>query len=62
MEQRKFLLVHTTFMLVAVMLAIKNFDTLLFAFAKAVSVQPEAMLCVVGYPFNEAEISLNQRA
>ena len=33
----------------------KNFDTLLLAFAKAVSVQPEVILCVVGYPFNEAE-------
>ena len=36
----------------------KNFDTLLFAFAKAVSVQPEVMLCVVGSPFDEAEIKL----
>ena len=33
----------------------KNFDSLLFAFAKVVSVQPEVMLCVVGYPFNEDE-------
>ena len=36
----------------------KNFDTLLLAFAKAVSVQPEVMLCVVGSPFNKAEIRL----
>lgn len=36
----------------------KNFDTLLTAFAKAVSVRPEILLCVVGYPFNEAEVNL----
>ena len=36
----------------------KNFDSLLFAFAKMVSVQPEVMLCVVGYPFKEDEVRL----
>lgn len=33
----------------------KNFDRLLAAFAKAVSVQPDIALCVVGAPFNETE-------
>jgi glycosyltransferase involved in cell wall biosynthesis len=33
----------------------KNFDGLLDAFAKAVSVRPELALCVVGGPFSEAE-------
>lgn len=33
----------------------KNFDSLLAAFAKAVSVRPEITLCVVGPPFSEAE-------
>jgi len=33
----------------------KNFDGLLSAFAKAVSVQPEMRLCVVGSPFNRTE-------
>jgi glycosyltransferase involved in cell wall biosynthesis len=33
----------------------KNFDRLLAAFAKAVSVQPDITLCVVGAPFNETE-------
>jgi glycosyltransferase involved in cell wall biosynthesis len=33
----------------------KNFDGLLLAFCKAVSVQPDILLCVVGAPFNEAE-------
>lgn len=36
----------------------KNFDGLLLAFAKAVSVYPEIALCVVGSPFNEAEKKL----
>lgn len=36
----------------------KNFDGLLAAFAKAVSVQPEIVLCVVGSPFNETEEKL----
>ncbi len=36
----------------------KNFDGLLAAFAKAVSVQPEIVLCVVGSPFNETEAKL----
>jgi glycosyltransferase involved in cell wall biosynthesis len=35
--------------------AYKNFDTLLLAFAKVVSVNPDVRLCVVGAPFNEAE-------
>jgi len=38
--------------------AYKNFDGLLLAFAKAVSVQPEMALCVVGAPFNETEEKL----
>jgi glycosyltransferase involved in cell wall biosynthesis len=33
----------------------KNFDGLLLAFAKAVSVQPDVLLGVVGAPFNAAE-------
>jgi glycosyltransferase involved in cell wall biosynthesis len=33
----------------------KNFDTLLFAFSKAVSIHPEIQLCVVGSAFNESE-------
>lgn len=33
----------------------KNFDSLLAAFAKAVSVRSEIMLCVVGSPFNQME-------
>lgn len=33
----------------------KNFDGLLSAFAKAVSVRPEIALCVVGSPFNRIE-------
>ena len=33
----------------------KNFDSLLAAFAKAVSVQPEIALCLVGLPFDEVE-------
>ena len=33
----------------------KNFDTLLFAFAKVVSIQPEIRLCVVGKSFSESE-------
>lgn len=36
----------------------KNFDGLLAAFAKAVSVRPELALCVVGGPFSEAENKL----
>lgn len=36
----------------------KNFDTLLLAFRKAVSVKPEIKLCVVGYPFSETEVKL----
>lgn len=36
----------------------KNFDGLLFAFAKAVSQQPDIALCVVGSPFNEKEEKL----
>jgi glycosyltransferase involved in cell wall biosynthesis len=36
----------------------KNFDGLLLAFAKAVSVQPDMALCVVGAPFNETEEKL----
>jgi glycosyltransferase involved in cell wall biosynthesis len=39
-------------------LSYKNFDGLLAAFAKAVSVRPEIMLCTVGKPFNEAEEKL----
>ncbi len=35
--------------------AYKNFDTLLSAFAKVVSVNPDVELCVVGAPFNESE-------
>jgi glycosyltransferase involved in cell wall biosynthesis len=33
----------------------KNFDGLLLAFAKAVSVRPDVSLCVVGAPFSDAE-------
>ncbi|MDJ1175409.1 glycosyltransferase family 4 protein [Roseofilum capinflatum] len=33
----------------------KNFDGLLSAFAKAVSVKPEIVLCVVGLPFDKTE-------
>src|SRR4028118_1445459 len=33
----------------------KNFDGLLTAFAKAVSVRPEMTLCISGSPFDEAE-------
>lgn len=33
----------------------KNFDGLLAAFAKAVSIRPDIALCVAGPPFNEAE-------
>jgi glycosyltransferase involved in cell wall biosynthesis len=36
----------------------KNFDGLLAAFARTISVQPEARLCVVGQPFSEAELRL----
>jgi glycosyltransferase involved in cell wall biosynthesis len=36
----------------------KNFDTLLMAFTKVVSVKPEMILCVVGYPFSETEVKL----
>lgn len=35
----------------------KNFDGLLAAFAKVVSVHPEIMLCVVGYPFEATELA-----
>jgi glycosyltransferase involved in cell wall biosynthesis len=35
--------------------AYKNFDTLLLAFAKVVSVNPEVLLCVVGAPFTAVE-------
>ncbi len=35
--------------------AYKNFDTLLLAFAKVVTVNPDILLCVVGAPFNAAE-------
>jgi glycosyltransferase involved in cell wall biosynthesis len=47
--------------------AYKNFDTLLLAFAKAVSINPQIILCVVGAPFNRveqqqiAELKLTQR-
>lgn len=33
----------------------KNFDTLLIAFSKAASVNPDILLCVVGSPFNDEE-------
>jgi glycosyltransferase involved in cell wall biosynthesis len=33
----------------------KNFDTLLLAFAKVASTDPDVSLCVVGAPFNDAE-------
>lgn len=36
----------------------KNFDTLLFALAKVVSVQPEIRLCIVGESLNQTEIKL----
>ena len=36
----------------------KNFDTLVYAFAQAVSVEPEITLCVVGSPFNAQEQQL----
>lgn len=36
----------------------KNFDGLLFAFAKAVSVRSDIALCIVGSPFNETEEKL----
>jgi glycosyltransferase involved in cell wall biosynthesis len=36
----------------------KNFDRLLAAFAKAVSVRPEIKLCVVGLPFSQTEEKL----
>jgi glycosyltransferase involved in cell wall biosynthesis len=36
----------------------KNFDGLLSAFAKVVSVRPEIKLCVVGLPFDETEEKL----
>jgi glycosyltransferase involved in cell wall biosynthesis len=36
----------------------KNFDTLLVAFSKASSINPEIRLCVVGSPFNRAEEEL----
>jgi glycosyltransferase involved in cell wall biosynthesis len=35
--------------------AYKNFDTLLLAFAKVVTVNSDVLLCVVGAPFNAAE-------
>jgi glycosyltransferase involved in cell wall biosynthesis len=35
--------------------AYKNFDTLLIAFAKAASTNPDLLLCVVGAPFNDPE-------
>jgi glycosyltransferase involved in cell wall biosynthesis len=35
--------------------AYKNFDTLLIAFAKVASVNPDLLLCVVGAPFNAEE-------
>lgn len=38
--------------------AYKNFDGLLLAFAKVVSVRSDIMLCVVGSPFNESEAKL----
>lgn len=37
--------------------AYKNFGRLLVAFSKAVSVNPDLSLCVVGPPFNESELS-----
>jgi glycosyltransferase involved in cell wall biosynthesis len=36
----------------------KNFDGLLLAFAKAVSIRPDIALCVVGSPFSETEKKL----
>lgn len=36
----------------------KNFDGLLLAFAKAISVRPDIALCVVGSPFDEIEEKL----
>ena len=36
----------------------KNFDTLLLAFAKVVSIQPEVRLCIVGKSFNQTEAKL----
>jgi glycosyltransferase involved in cell wall biosynthesis len=38
----------------------KNFDSLLLAFSKVVSVNPDIKLCVVGYPFHKYEINLIQ--
>ncbi len=36
----------------------KNFDGLLSALAKAISVRPDITLCVVGFPFSETEAKL----
>ena len=36
----------------------KNFDTLLIAFSKAASINPDIHLCVVGSPFNSEEENL----
>ncbi len=36
----------------------KNFDGLLLAFAKTISLQPDVVLCIVGSPFNETEAKL----
>jgi glycosyltransferase involved in cell wall biosynthesis len=35
----------------------KGFDTLLMAFAKALSIKPDLLMCVVGGPFNDEERS-----
>lgn len=36
----------------------KNFDGLLLAFSKAISINPNIVLCVVGSPFDNAELKL----
>lgn len=46
------------YLYVGTRLSYKNFDGLLAAFAKAVSVQPEIALCVVGPPLTESEEKL----
>lgn len=49
---------HPYYLYVGGRYSYKNFDSLLAAFAKVVSVRPEIKLCVVGLPFNETEEKL----
>lgn len=48
---------HPYFVYIGSRAPYKNFDTLLIAFAKAVSVRPDLRLVVVGAPFNDGELN-----